>query len=439
MRKILITQTDSAYFLNETISLLERHALSLRDSDITIFCDSEAAQKLTQFDLTQSKLITDPQYIENEEYDLWFNLSIHQFNVDLSQTIKCTQKKGPYLSDDDWSVYLSIIKEKSLYLNLHLQDIYAGVLGLPQLLTSKSNRQTKKIIFGHFKPQTMSFQELTNLTTQLKKSYPFMTFLTIDEVDYLESHQDSLYFGPATLEAIKLCESGAKSIFVNKYFTGMNLIPYVEDCLYLTTHGEVISSSRVEPFIHYALSPQVTLPHTGYSLYSTELTPGGLVFNSLNQSDSHFATYQAFFVLWSFLLGMKEVNLNITHIGQVYTEHFKNFYECLNKVSQLNRYALFNAQTINNELSKAESSPSVLENSLVKIQDVERTMDQFANQQLWFNQLYRFFHTKLKNLDNNQLVKASEERYFLYVEIQQTIEALRELFAVTLNKNEVSL
>lgn len=439
MKKILITQTDSAYFLNETLSLLEKHALSLRDHDITIFCRGEEVERLTHFGLPNSKLVTQLADIQPENYDQWFNLSIIDFNHDLNQIIHCHQKKGPFLSQDDWSHYLLTIREKSIYLNLHLQDVYAGILGLPQLLMNKSCHQTKRMVFGHFKPSTMTFQELTNLTTNLKRSYPLVEFLTIDEVDYLESHQDTLYFGPATLEAIKLSESGAMCLFVGKQFTGMNLIPYQEDHLYVTTHGESINSQRIEPFVHYAFSPQVAVPQTGYSLYRTEQTSGGLVFNSLNQSDYHYASYQAFFILWTYLLGFNEVKLNFTYLNQIYAKQFKDIYDCLDKVSQLNRFALFNAQTINHELSKDESKASILQDSLHKILDVEKTLDHFASQQLWFNPLYRFFQYKLRNLDNSQVLKLSEDRYFLYVEIQQSIDALRELFAVTLNQNEVSI
>lgn len=123
----------------------------------------------------------------------------------------------------------------------------------------------------------------------------------------------------------------------------------------------------------------------------------------------------------------------------MYAQQFKNLYDCLDKVSQLNRYALFNAQTISQELAKDESSTKVIQESNWKIQDIEKSLDQFSAHQLWFNPLYRFFHYKFQQLDPNQIIKSSEERYILYAEIQQTIEALKELFAVTLTQNEVSI
>lgn len=439
MKKILISQLDSSYFLNETLALLERHALNLRDSEITILCQKESLEKLSQFGLPKSKFVTNINQITNEKFDQWFNLSIFNFNETLSQLIDSPIKKGPHLTNDDWSIHLLTVKEKSLYLNLHLQDIYAGVLGLPRLLLSKIRHQTKRIIFGHFRPQAMSFQELTNLTANLKKSYPLVEFLTIDEVDYLESHQDSLYFGPATLEAIKLCESGAKSIFVSNFFTGMNLIPYQEDSLYITTHGENINASRIEPFIHYSISPQVTLPQTGYSLYQTALTSGGMVFNSLNQSDYQFATYQAFFVLWSYFLSLSDVELNFTRLNKIYTPQFRNLYDCLDKVSQLTHFSVIHSQKIHQELTLKNSQFEVVKEGLMKISDVEESLETFANAQVWFNPLFRFFQYKLKQLDLENIVKSSEERYFLYAEFQQSIDALKELFAVTLNKNEVSI
>ncbi len=439
MKKILITQLDSSYFVNETLSLLERHTLTLREMDITILCQKESIEKLSHFGLPESKIVTDIQQIADESFDLWINLTIFNFNQTLIQLIDSPLKKGPWLSSDDWSVHLLMVKEKSLYLNLHLQDIYAGVLGLPKVALPTNQQRIKKIILGHFKPQTMSFQELTSLISNLKRSYPYIHFQTVDEVDYLESHQDSLYFGPATIEAIKLCESGARSVFVSNYFTGMNLIPYKEDCLYVTTHGENINASRIEPFVHFALSSQGSLPQTGYSLYQSELTSAGLVFNSLNQSDYHFAAYQAFFVFWSYLLGQQDVELNFTHLNKIYTQQFKNFYDCLDKISQLNRYALLHAQLISEELAKDESQLPVIQESLVKILDVEKSLDHFSAAQLWFNPLYKFFQYRLQQLDLEHLVKSSEERYFLYLEIQQSIEALKELFAVTLKQNEVSI
>ena len=439
MKKILISQLDSSYFLNETLALLERHALNLRDCDITILCQKEGLEKLGQFGLPNSKFVTHAHQLADEKFDQWFNLSIFNSIETLSQLIDSPVKKGPGLTADDWSIHLLTIKEKSLYLNLHLQDIYAGVLGLPRLLLSKIPHQTKRIIFGPFKPQVMSFQELTNLTANLKKSYPLVEFLTIDEVDYLESHQDSLYFGPATLEAIKLCESGAKSIFVSNLFTGMNLIPYQEEIFYITTHGENINASRIEPFIHHAISPQVSLPQTGYSLYQTELTAAGLVFNSLNQSDYQFATYQAFFVLWAYFLNLTEVQLKFTHLNKIYNQQFKNLYDCLAKISQLNHYSVTHAHNIHQELSLDNSQFESVKESLGKLVDVEESLEKFANAQLWFNPLYRFFQYKFRQLDLAQLVKSSEERYFLYVEFQQTIDALKELFAVTLQQNEVSI
>src|SRR5690606_13263908 len=160
MKKILITQLDSSYFVNETLCLLERHALSLREMDITVLCQKESIEKLSHFGLPKSKIVTDINQVADESFDLWFNLTIFNFNQSLIQLIDSPLKKGPWISHDDWSVHLLMIKEKSLYLNLHLQDIYAGVLGLPQVLIPANQQQIKRMIVGHFKPQTMSFQEL---------------------------------------------------------------------------------------------------------------------------------------------------------------------------------------------------------------------------------------------------------------------------------------
>ncbi len=440
MKKILITQVDSCYFLNETFSLLERHILSLREAEITIFCRKESMDKLSAFGAFKNSLIiTDMHEIADKQFDQWFNLSVFNFDEHLVQVVHATIKKGPFLSRDDWSIYLETIREKSLYLNLHLQDIYAGVLGLPKTLVPSRWGQTKKIVFGHFKPTFFSFQELTELTSNLKKSYPHLEFSSIDEVDYLESQENTLYFGPATIEAIKLCEAGSRCIFAASAFTGTNLLPYGEDHLYVTTHQEALQAKRLEPIFNFALTPQVPLSLSSYSVYQTELTTGGLYLKAINQSDYIYATYQAFFVLWSYLLGLVETEVGFAHLNQLYTEQFKNIHESCLKISELHYLATREARVIYEEFGKTNSNLTKIQDSLSKILDAQKTLDHFASTHLWFNPLYRFFQLKIKAIDFSHPVEASEDRYLLYVEFYQTLEALKELFTVTLTKNEVSI
>lgn len=440
MKKILITQVDSCYFLNETFSLLERHVLNLREAEITIFCRKESMDKLSSFGtLKNSLIITDMHEIADKKFDQWFNLSIFNFDENLHQAVQAPIKKGPFLSRDDWSIYLETIKEKSLYLNMHLQDIYAGVLGLPKMFVQSRWGQTKKIVFGHFKPTFFSFQELTEVTSILKKSYPHLEFSSIDEIDYLESQENTLYFGPATIEAIKLSEAGSRCIFAASTFSGTNLLPYGEDHLYVTTHHEALQAKRLEPIFHYALTPQVPLSLSSYSVYQTELTTGGLYLKAINQSDYIYATYQAFFVLWSYLLGLVETEVGFAHLNQLYTEQFKNIHECCVKISELHYLATREARSIYEEFGKTNSNLTKIQDSLGKILDAQKTLDHFASAHLWFNPLYRFFQLKIKTIDFSYPIEASEDRYLLYVEFFQTLEALKELFTVTLTKNEVSI
>lgn len=440
MNKVLITQLDSSYFLNETLSLLERHILSLRDAEITLFCRKDTIEKLSSYGVMKnSTIVTEMHEIADKYFDQWFNLTVFNFDENLHHVVQSESKKGSFLSKDDWSVYLETIREKSLYLNLHLQDIYAGVLGLPKTLVPFRSKQPKRIVFGHFRPTFMSFQELTEITSDLKKSYPHLEFSSIDEIDYLESHAHTLYIGPATIEAIKLSEAGARCIFAASSFTGMNLMPYGDGHLYLTTHREPLQANRLEPIIHYAIAQQISLPLSGYSVYQTELTTGGLYFKSLNQSDYIYATYQSFFVLWTYLLGLIETEVGFAHLNQLYASQFKNIFECCAKISELHYHATREARFIYEEFSKTNSNLSKIQTSLEKINEVQKTLHQFSTTHLWFNPIYRFFQTKIKSIDFSHPVEASEDRYLLYVEFYQTLEALKELFTVTLAKNEVSI
>jgi hypothetical protein len=309
VKKLLIIQQDEAYFLLETLQVLEKNLQSLKEFETTVLVDEKSLK--TAFSdsvpLVQG-ITTNAETALSKEYDVSVNLSLIESSWDIHALVNSKNKIGPTRENgqvsvqDLWSSYLMTIKGKAPFLTFHLQDIYKNILGFKGVSFSKKPKSSiKQIVFGSTSTNLFSAVEQETLIHEMSLSYPHFPLKDISEIDLISDLSQTLYIGPASLEALKFCEAGGRGIFLSSAFQGFNLIPHEGDHVVLSSRGQTFKASYLLTFIEREIAGQNNLD-THYSVYKIDHENSfGSYLKSCNASDDNYPFYQSHVVLWNFL------------------------------------------------------------------------------------------------------------------------------------------
>jgi len=447
LKKLLIIQQDEAYFLFETLQVLEKFQSQLKDYDVTVLIDEKSMKTVYDKSAPVLKyLTTDAEKVKKVSYDVSVNFSLNDKSAHLHSEILSSKKLGAYFHnslmqvDDLWSTYLLTLKGKTPFLTFHLQDIYRSILGFKYVLPQKKpHSNIKQIVIGTTNPQLFSAEEQETLIHELSLSYPHFPLKDISEVDLIEDVSDTLYVGPATLESLKFCEAGGKGIFLSSSYQGFNLLPYTGNHIVLSSRGGAFKAATLLSFIEKEIANQNNLESI-YSVYTYDHeTIQGAYLQTRNASDDQYPFYQSHVVLWDFLLNLHDSNLEITNCSHSQLDMLKTYKDVLTKFIRLHDYAMVSVDTVYKESKTNVADSSKIEGHLKNLVEIEKISDQISQSHALLRPFLDFYRIRRGQNNGVTLNEQAQHSLLAYSEEHQALQALEELFSVTLRKNEVNI
>lgn len=447
MKKLLIIQQDEAYFLFETLQVLEKFQAQLKDFELTVLIDEKSMK--TVYDKTTpvlTCLTTNAEQVKKTSYDISVNFSLNDKSAHLHSEIISSKKLGAYFNknlmqvDDLWSTFLLTLRGKAPFLTFHLQDIYRSILGFKYVIPPKVQyASVKQIVIGTTNPQLFSAEEQETLIHELSLSYPHFPLKDISEIDLIEDVSDTLYVGPATLESLKFCEAGGKGIFISSSFQGFNLLPYSGNHLVLSSRGGSFKASTLLSFIEKEIANQNNFESI-YSVYSYDHeTIQGTYLQARNASDDQYPFYQAHVVLWDFLLNLHDSNLEVTNCSHSQLEMLKVYKDVLAKFIRLHDYAMVSVDTVFKETKTKLADADKIQGHLKNLVEIETISDQISQSHMLLRPFLDFYRIRRGQNNGVTLHEQAQHSLLAYSEEHQALQALEELFSVTLRKNEVNI
>ncbi|HXH31717.1 MAG TPA: hypothetical protein VNJ01_12960 [Bacteriovoracaceae bacterium] len=448
MKKLLIIQQDDPYFLFETIAVLEKYQSAFKAFETTLLVSEVSYRRITTDQLPLfSGITTEPATLTGQHFDLSVNLSLLEASWDLHGSVDSNIKlgaqriNGQLLVPDLWSSYLLTLKAKAPFLTFHLQDIYRNILGIKGLpLMETRHTSIKQIAFGFCSTELFPSGEQELLITELAAQFPNTPIQEISEIDLVSDLSHTMYIGPATFEALRLCQAGGKGIYLSSHFQGLNLLPCSEGHLYLSSKGRQLKASEILPLVRHELSHSkepLSSPHSLYRVEKDQLF--GAYLKSLNGSDDNFPFYQAHVVLWSFLLDLHEINVEVTRCNEHQLQLLRANHQVLSKVLRLQDYAMASIDAIYQESRSTTANREKIDGHISNLLEIDRLTDQIASSFSLLRPVLDFYRIRRGQNDGLTLLEQSQKSFLTYSEEQQALRALEELFSVTLSKNEVNI
>lgn len=447
MKKLLIIQKDEAYFLFETLQVLEKNFQVFRDFEVTILADSTSIksnkERLTPF---TKNLTSEIGLILKQKFDISVNLSMNEASWDIHGEIQSENKIGPYTKDGQlvvenlWSSYLLTLKARAPFLAFHLQDIYRNILGIKAFAKEASNRSAiKRIAIGTCSPHFFSIGEQELLLKLLTDHFPGVSLKDISEIDLIDDVSQTLFIGASNLESLRLCEAGAKGIFLFSGFQGFNLVPFSKNHLIISSNGSQLKAVEIIKIIEAELFNR-SLTESIYPVYKIDHeTFNGAFLKSLNQSDNSYPFYQAHVILWNFLLSTTDLQLDFLKCTDHQIRLLKDHYHILTKFVRLYDYAMTSIDTIHQESKSRLLDTGKIEGHLKNLSEIDKISNQLASNQAFLRPFLDFYRIRRSQNFGSNLFEQSQSTFLTYAEEHQALKGLQELFFVTLRKNEVNL
>ena len=447
MKQLLIIQQDEPYFLFEALQVLEENWGSLRDFQTTILVNKNSVEKLGGLLPILTGITTDEEVVKLKKYDISVNLSMTETSWTYHADINSLNKIGPYLVNgqlivnDSWSSYLLTLKARAPFLTFHLQQIYQNILGIRAVKSPSPREATvNRIVFGSFNVDVFPGHEQEKLVQAINRTYPNCPIMDISEVDPISDLTQTLYIGPVSLEAVQICEFGARGFFLGSHFQGFNLLPAGDGHYFISSRGDKFSGPETERAILTLVQHAKAPTDTPYSVYVTdeENLFGGYL-RSLNKSDDNYPIYQSHVVLWNFLLNLFDTNLEITTCSPSQMKLIQNNREVLNKLIRLYDYAMTSVDTIHSEAKSNQADFSKIQEQINHLKEVDLLTDQISQSHSFLRPILDFYRIRRGQNHGSTLLEQSQHSFLTYSEEHQALQALEELFSVTLQKNEVNI
>lgn len=447
MKTILIIQQDEAYFLFETIQVLEKYSQHLKDYHLTVLVDEKAFNQVYDNSSPILKGITwEQSQVMESNFDLSINLSLKEESWEFHSKINSHKKIGPYKKDDQlivedlWSTYLLTLKAKAPFLTFHLQDVYRNILGLKEIrLTENRKSPINRIVFGLTSLDLFSAGEQETFINSISREHPQLKVLDASEVDVISDLSQTLYIGPASLKALRIGENGGAAIILTGNFQGFNFLPISKRSLLVSSRNYKFISSDLMKIVNKVLAHEAP-SETPYSLYQVNNSdyPAAYLEN-LNSSDNNYPFYQAHFVLWNFLLNLSDINLEVSKCNISQINLLKNNQEVLRKYIRLHDYAMASIDIIYRETKSGQGDADVVNGHLKNLREISQIANQLAESHSILRPVLDFYHIRHAQNHGANLAEQSKESLLSYSEEHQVLEALLELFSVTIKQNEVSI
>lgn len=439
MRKILLLQLDGPYFLYETLRVLEKNALALKDFEVTLLADPKSYEGLAKKSLPALKgITTTPSDVLHENFEMSFNLSLDESSWELHSKVSSQKKHGPYyvgpqlMVPDLWSTFLLTLKSRSPFLTFHLQDIYRNILGINAIQkVAQPKTLYKSLVFGFFNTNFISAAEQEKLIHTLHDKFPLTRIQDISEIDLVEDLSDVLYLGPASLDALRVCEAGAKGVFVAEHFSGFNLLPSGPGHLQISSLGTRPTADQLVGVLESILKNEDLSVVPGLSFYETAVNPlFGNYLKGVSAADDNHPFYQAHLVLWNFILNLHDVQLDHSKKTASQLQTLKVTQDVLTKLIRLQDYAMSSIDTIYHQAKNEQASAEIVNGHLKNLSDIDLTTSKVAEAHAFLRPVLDFYRIRRGQNDGGTLLEQAENSLLTYSEEHYALKALQELLTI---------
>jgi hypothetical protein len=448
LKKLLIIQLDEAYFLFETLLVIDQFREELKNFSLTLLVNKEALSNVQDGSCPlPSNITTSLDNVLMDTFDVSVNLSLSDKSWTIHNEIESAKKLGPYkkegqlLVEDPWSSFLLTLRGGAPFLSFHLQDIYKNILGFRSFPRPREEKkQIQKIAIGLCNTQFFSSHEQEQFIKLLNNKYPRTQIVDVLEIDTVSDMRQVLYIGPANLSSLKLCEGGGLGLFLSRQFQGLNLLPHGDGHYFISSNNKQLKALDLIRFIDQVIitdGDSGTLPFSVYQI--TEENLFGSYLKSLNGSDDQYPIYQSHVVLWNFLLNLFDVTLDIIKCSPDQEKLLNEQKEVLLKIIRLYDYALSSIEIINQEAKAASTDSKILLGHMNNLEDIEKVTDQISRSHIYLRPILDYYRIRRGQNNGVNLIEQAQHSLLAYSEEQQALKGLMELFTVTLSKNEVSI
>jgi len=437
VKKLLIIQMDGAYYLHETLRMLEKYESVFKNFDLTFLTNPDAQDDYLP--LLKGHSIDTSKVLESN-FDISCNLSLDENSWKLHGLIKSDHKLGPLTKNgvlrvnDLWSTFLLSLKAKPPFLTFHLQDIYRNILNIKKLSYQKAHFvNIREIVVGKIPNDDLFCSKLSEL-------FPLASIELLENCDLIETKTNALYIGQPSLEALKLCDLGAQGIFITRHFHGPNLIPHDGAHFILSTRGKDLDHHYILEFMDALIrhgKVHTQIPYSVYQLDQENLF--GSYLRSMNSSDELYPFYQSHVVLWNFLLNLFDVNLEISSCSPAQIVLLEENKSVLSKLTRLHAYALSSMDTVYREAKSETATASVINGHLKNLEEVETLLTGLAESHPLLRPILDFYRIRKGQNEGSTLLEQAQNSLLAYTEEHHALTALNELFTVTLKKNEATI
>ncbi len=428
--------------------MLSRFREALKDFQITCLVDEKSLGQIQDGSCPlPHNIITKVSDIAHESFDMSVNLSMKEASWDIHGEIQSLHKIGALKVneqvhvDDTWSAFLLTLKGGAPFLTFHMQDIYKNILGIKTVPQMNQEKKTfNKIVFTLSNTNFFAAAEQEKLIKLIHTHHPTVKILDITEIDPVSDLSHILYVGPASVEALKICENGATGVFLCSQFQGFNLIPHRHGHFIVSSIQEKLMASDLIRFIDryiYEYEMKESFPFAAYQIKEEHIF--GSYIESLNQSDHHYPIYQAHVVLWNFILNLYDVHLEITQCKVPQLELILSQREVLVKLIRLYDYAMSSIDTIYQESKAKDVNSAKLSDNMRNLEDIEKITDQISQSHVFLRPILDYYRIRRGQNSGNTLTEQAQHSFLTYSEEHHALKALMELFTVTLTKNEASI
>ena len=447
MKKLLIIQTDEAYFLFETLKVIEYHKDAFKGFDLTLLASAKSLESLQDGSVDLSlNFTTNATVVLNQNFDLSVNLSLNESSWVIHEEVNSKKKLGAKFKkelqiEDIWSSHYLTIKNRAPFLTYHLHDYYKNILGIKKrTLLPVPNSPITTIAFGLANTNLLSGNSQAELIEELNRRHPLIKIVDIKELDIISDLSGVLYIGPATLKSLKLSWNGARTLTYSFHFQGFNLLPYGPKNFFISSRGEKIEMQDMLNQIEILFFNSQNNSNSKLSVYeTTHENLEGAFLSNLNESDNNYPFYQCHVLLWNYILNLYDTQIGVPSCGPTQINLLKNNLEVITKLIRLYDYAMTSIGTIYQESRAEESNSEKILGHMKNLQEIEVASDKLADANSLLRPVIDFYRIRRGQVQGGTLEEQAQHSYLTYSEEHHALKALAELFSVTLQKNGVTI
>ena len=439
---------DEAYFLFETLLMLDQNRDILKNFELTLLVNPHSLAEIQDgSEPIITGITSDVSEVIENKFDLSVNLSMNEISWPLHNQITSEKKIGPYEKDsqlfvsDAWSSYLLTLKARAPFLSFHMQDIYKNILGIKKISQpKKEHKNYQYLVIGLCNTNFFSAFEQEKIMNLINAQYPHLKIRDISEIDPVSNLSQILYVGPATFDALKICEDGATGIFLSSQFQGFNLLPHNDGHFLVSSKNQQIYAEKLIPIISAEISGKEIPEQFPYAIYQIDQENlFGSYLKSLNGSDDSYPIYQSHVVLWNFILNLFDIHLEIIQCNHGQIELIQTQTEVLAKLIRLYDYAMSSVDTIHHEAKSNSANNDKIQSHIKNLLEIDIISDKISQSHPYLRPILDFYKIRRGQNLGSSLLEQSQHSFLTYSEEHQAMKAIHELFSVTLRKNEVSI